>query len=100
MKLKESHPQVYQDFQKRCFALKRTSKSFLRLPIDSTLEQTINADAACQRSGILALTNSISARQRWAQSHSIRVSIISNIFEEIGLTKKENISEDCKPHQI
>ena len=70
LKLKESHPQVYQDFQKGCFALKRPSKSFSRLTIDLTLEQTINADAACQRSGILALTNSISARQRWAQSHS------------------------------
>ena len=57
LNLKETHPQVHQDFKAGCFALKRTSKQFSRIPIDLTLEQTINADTACQRSGISALTN-------------------------------------------
>lgn len=100
LKLKETHPEVYNDFQNGCFSLKRTSKSFSRLPIDLTLEQTVNADAACQRSGITALTNSISARQRWAQSHSLRVTIISKVFEELDLSRKEDVSEDLKPHRI
>ena len=81
LKLQKTHPEVYNDFRKGCFSLKRTSKSFLRLPIDLTLEQTINADAACQRTGVVALTNSISARQRWAQSHSLRVTIISKFLK-------------------
>lgn len=60
----------------------------------------MNADAACQRSGISALANSISARQRWVQRHSLRVTVISKVFEELGLSRKEDVSEDLKPHRI
>ena len=49
--------------------MKRTPKSFSRGPIDLRIEKTINADAACPRTGVSALTNSISARQVWAESH-------------------------------
>ena len=80
--------------------LKRITKSFSRLLIDLTHEQTINADATCQRKGILALTNSISARQRWAQSHFIRTSIISQLFEDLDLTVKEDVSQNLKSSQI
>ena len=64
-----THPEVYQELKKRMFGIKRSSKSFSRSPIDLALEKTINADAANQRTGILSLTNSISARQQWAESH-------------------------------
>ncbi|GFU94344.1 uncharacterized protein TNCV_4368181 [Trichonephila clavipes] len=64
------------DFQKD-FGIKRTNKPFSRQPIDLTLEQTINADAARTLTGITHLTNSISARQRWARSHDIRSTIIT-----------------------
>ena len=59
----DTHPEVYEEFKKRKFGIKRTSKSFSRSPIDLALELTINADAANQRTGISSLTNSISARQ-------------------------------------
>ena len=72
LKLKSTHPQIHEEFLKGCFSLKKTTKSFSRLPIDLTLEQTINADATCQRKGILALTNSIFARQRWAHFTVVR----------------------------
>ena len=54
------------------FSLKRTKKWFSRLPVGLTLEQTTNADVAGKRIGISAITNSISACQRWVQSHHIR----------------------------
>ena len=100
LKLKNTHPQIHEEFLIGCFLLKRTTKSFSRLPIDLTLEQTINADTACQGKGILALTNSISERQRWAQSHFIRTNIISQLFEDLDLTVKENVSQDLKSNQI
>ena len=100
LKLSNTHPDVIQDFKNSLFAIKRTNKSFSRSPFDLTLEQTINADAACQRRGIIALTDSISARQRWAQSHSLRTSIISLLFEFVGISKKENISDDLKRSKI
>ena len=64
------------------------------------LEQTINADAACQRRGIIALINSFSTRQRWAQSHSLRTSIISHLFESVGISKKEDTSDGLKRSKI
>ena len=100
LKLPESHPQVYSEFKRKLFGIQRTTKPFSRTPIDLTLEQTINADAASQRTGISAMTNSIGARQRWAQSHFLRIDIISKINEDLGLTRKEDVSADLKKNQI
>ncbi|GFX58424.1 hypothetical protein TNCV_320061 [Trichonephila clavipes] len=89
-----------EDFQKGFFGIKRTNKPFSRQPIDLTLEQTVNADAARTLTGIAHLTNSISARQRWARSHDIRSTIITHVLEEIGITKKQDISTELQPHNI
>ena len=64
LKLSETHKDVYDEFKKGCFDIKRTKKDFSRLTTDLTLEQTVNADAANQKTGISYFTNSISARQR------------------------------------
>ena len=84
LKLQNTPPQVYKDFRNGFFAIKRTSKQFSRVPVDLMLEHTIHANAACQRTGIRALTNPTSARSKWAQSNSIRVTVISKVFEEMG----------------
>ena len=47
LKLQQTHPKVYAEFKDGLFSIKRTNKSFSGIPIDLTLEQTINADAAC-----------------------------------------------------
>ena len=82
------------------FGIKRSSTSFSRSPIDLALEQTINADAANQGAGISSLTNSISARQWWAESHFLRMPVKSNLFTELNMTKKEDITSTLKPHNI
>ena len=71
MKLSETYKDVYDGYKKGCFGIKRTKEDLSRLPIDLTLEQTVNADAASQKTGISYFTNSISARQRWADSHFV-----------------------------
>ena len=89
----DTHPEVYQEFKKGMYGTKRSPKSFSRSPIDLGLEQTINADAANQRAGIiLSLTNSISARERWSECHFLGMSVISNLFTELNMTKKEDIT--------
>ena len=100
LKLNETHPEVYQDFLKGGFGVKRTDKNFSRSPVDLTLEQTINADAASQRTGIAAFTNSIAARQRWAQSHFISMSVITHLMEEMGLTRKDDVTQELKKSRI
>ena len=89
----DTHPEVYQEFKKGMFGTKRSPKSFSRSPIDLALEQTINADAANQRTGIISsLTNSISAKERWSECPFLRMSVISNLFTELNMTKKEDIT--------
>ncbi|CAG9834603.1 unnamed protein product [Diabrotica balteata] len=100
VKVPTTHPGLEQDFQNGFFGIKRTDKPFSRQPIDLTLEQTINADAARTLTGISHLTHSISARQRWARSHDIRSSIITHVLDELGITKKQDISPELQPHNI
>ena len=100
LKLKESHPEVYKSFSKGFFGIKQTNKKFSRLPVDLTLEQTINTDAATQKVGITNLTNSISARQKWAECHYIRTEIISNLKDDLNLSSKDDISKELKQSWI
>ena len=96
----ETHPDLYEGFQKGCFGIKRTTKPFSRQPIDLVLEQTINADAARRLTGIIHFTKSISARQRWARNHDVRSTIISQVYLELGLHSHQDVSADLKPHNI
>ena len=66
-------------------------KPFSGNPIDLTLEQTVNADADSQVTGFASMTNSISACRHWAESHFLRTAIISYLYEDLNLTKKEDI---------
>lgn len=50
--------------------------------------------------GIIQNTNSIAARQRWCKNHSLRSKIISHIYEETGLNKIQDITEDLKKNKI
>ena len=99
LKMNTIHPSLAKEFQNGRFGI-RTSKELSRMPIDLTLEQTINADAASQRTGISAFTNSLAARQRWSQSHFLRMSIFSNLLETLDLNNKEDVSADLKSHKI
>lgn len=96
----ETHPGLEEDFKNGFFGIKRTEKPFSRQPVDLTLEQTINADAARKLTGIIHLTDSISARQRWARSHDIRSSIISHVLGQMGLIKEQDITADLQAHNI
>lgn len=80
--------------------MKRTNNPSSRQPIDLTLEQTINADAANKLTGVSHTTNSISARQRWCKSHTLRSIIISFIMSETGLRKDQDITTDLQKSRI
>ena len=84
---------MYSDFQNGWFGIKQTAKFFASTPIDLTLEQTIKADASSQLFGITSMTNSISARQRWAESHFFRTTIISSLLDMLDLKKNEDVSQ-------
>ena len=54
------------------FSINRTTKLFSGIPIDVTLEKTVNADASSQRTGIASTTDSMSAHQFWPEKHSLK----------------------------
>ena len=68
--------------------LRRTEKPFSSTAINLTLEQTTNVEAASPRLGVLSIANSISARQRWAESHYLCTTIVSTLLENLGCPKK------------
>ncbi|GFV74273.1 hypothetical protein TNCV_5127171 [Trichonephila clavipes] len=59
MKIAETHPDLFEEFQKGFFGIQRTYKPFSKQPIDLVLEQTINADTDRRLTGIIQFTNSI-----------------------------------------
>ena len=100
LRINDWHPGLKLQLGKGSFGIKRREKSFSRQPVDLTLEQTINADAANRLTGIVHTTNSLSARQRWCKSHSIRSSIISHTMDRVGLRKRQDVTADLEKSRI
>lgn len=98
--LKSNNSSLLEEFKKGAFGVKRTDNNFSRTPVDLTLEQTINADAANSLTGISHFTNSITARQRWALSHSIRTKIISVVLQELWMTDENDTIKELESHRI
>lgn len=98
--LKNTNSDLLDDFRKGAFGVKRTNGILARAPVDLTLEQTVNRDAANALTGISHLTNSICARQRWALGHNIRTRIISTVLEDVGITRGNAISYELKQKRI
>ena len=79
--LLETHLDVYKDFKRSYFGVQRTKKPFSCIPVDLTLEQTINANALSRQMGIGYFTESIAARQKWAVSFFENFNYFKYIFE-------------------
>ena len=80
LKFIKTHNDVCEKFQKSGFGIKRTRKDSSRFPINLTLGQTDYADASIQKTGILNFTNSIPARQRWADSNFLEWSFFQKFL--------------------
>lgn len=93
--INSTHPGLLEDSGSSMLGIKRTKKPFSRIPIDITLEQTINADAA-STSGVKEITDSFSRREKWAITHSLRTSIISNLMNFVNMRQPDDITNDLK----
>lgn len=100
LKLSITHPEVHADFVKGLFGIQRTTKPFSSLAIDLTLEQTINASSASQRHGTLSMSNSVSARQRWAESNHIKSVIMLRLLDDLSIGKQENTAKELRESSI
>lgn len=93
MNVEDTHPGLLEEFQNGALSIRRTKKHFCRSAVDLTLEQTVNANAANKLTGITAFTNSLCARQRWSETHSVRTAIITHLLESLNLAKMPESSE-------
>lgn len=96
LRIDETHPGLREIFVQGALSIRRTNKNFSRTAVDMTLEQTINSNSANKLSGISAFTNSISARQRWALSHYMRMQVVNNMMDNLGLSNKEETAPELR----
>jgi hypothetical protein len=47
--------------------------------------------------GVIHFTDSISARKIWEMSHFTRTQLVSHLFEELDLKRKDDISKEASP---
>jgi len=64
LNVENTHPGIRQDAGKWGLSSANDNKVFARAPVDLTLEQTSNADAASRLTGIAAFSQSVGARKR------------------------------------
>ena len=83
------------------FYIRRASKHFSRCPVDLTLEQTVNRDAASRHTGTAAFMDSIKARKRWTVTRPTRGTIVGKLLQMAGLSwNLEKASQKSKPYRI
>lgn len=83
----DKYPGLRNEFDSGALSIRRTNANFCRTPVDITLEQTINANAAIKLTGVLSFTNSIYARQKWSETHVVRTAVITNLLDKLNLNK-------------
>jgi len=100
LNIDSTHPGIRHILLSGGLSVRRSTKPFTRTPIDLTLEQTINADAASQMTGISAFTQNFNARRRWMITHSMRSAILGHLFDMAGLRKPEDSTQELTNHRI
>lgn len=72
LRVEETHPGLVDEFKKGSFGIRRTEKPHSRIPIDLTLEQTINNHMARTMTGVVNLSDNFESRQRSLEKHSVQ----------------------------
>ena len=94
------HSGLRQVLENGVLTIRRTNKTFSRAPVDITLEQSINADAASRHTGITAFSTTDGAKRRWMVTRSARSAIVGSLLEKAGLKTCEDTMKDLKGYRI
>lgn len=100
LNIDQTHPGLRSILEKGAFTVKCTKKAFSHSPVDLTLEQTINADAASQQTGITTLTNNYSARMRWMLTKSARSAIVTSVQEMAGIGNVDDPTAELRGARV
>ena len=77
----------------------RTSKHFSRCPVDLTLEQTVNRDAASRHTGSFHGFKK-GSKTIWTITFSTRGTIVGKLLWVAGLSNLEEASQESKSYRI
>ena len=77
----DTHPGLRDILEDGVFSVRRTPHQFSRCPVDLTLEQTVNADAASKQTGLVSATNNYCAWLQWMLTKSSRAAFIGLLRE-------------------
>jgi hypothetical protein len=100
LNIDNTHPGLKMVLQDGNLGIKRTNKPFSGTPIDQTLEQTANKDAASRLTGISCFTQNIGARKRWNINKSMRTSVVKELNELVGISSTLDVYQELRPNQI
>ena len=70
------------------------------IPVDLTLEQTVNRDAASRHTGIAAFIDLIKARKRWTITCYTRGTIVGKPLKMAGFSNLEEVAQKSRPYRI
>jgi len=96
----ETHPGVRVVLENGALTVRRTKKAFSRAPVDLTLEQTVNADAASRKGGLTHFSSSVAFRKRWMITHSVRTIIMGKLLEKAGIQPVKSSVQETKFQEL
>ena len=100
LNIDNTHPGLREILEQGAFSVRRTDHNFNRLPVDFTLEQTINADGASRQTGVSSMTNNYNARLCWMLTKAARASFIDKVNDLAAISDKEDVTSDLQSSRL
>ncbi|KAL8579435.1 hypothetical protein ACOMHN_026800 [Nucella lapillus] len=85
LNLSHNHPDAIQHLRQGGFSVARSSVPACRIPVDQTIEQTINCQAK-SKGGIVGFSRNSAAYFRWCMTRHVRASFLAATLEMAGMT--------------
>ena len=85
-KLVQKHPEIYLEFWKGNFSVRRSQGKFNKLPLDQVIKQTTNKEQKGHGS-IIGYSTSAGTVQRWIVTSHVIDSMTSCLKEQLGMEK-------------
>ena len=82
--LNATHPHAHQALTNGEFAVQRSSQPFVRVPVDQSIEQTVNRDSKTS-GGIIGFSTKLAAMQRWIQTAHERAGLTTACRQLAGV---------------
>ena len=100
LNLRHNQPDAEQHLRQGAFSVSRSSVPACRIPVDQTIEQTINCQAK-SKGGIVGFSRNSAAYFRWCMTRHVRASFLAATLEMAGMTCDDvnKVHKDLQPSE-